>query len=219
MSPSLKIKICGITRVQDASAACSLGVDLLGFNFVPASKRYLNPYAARNIIDSLPPFISRIGIFADEDLAVVNDLAEFLDLDAVQLHGTEDELFCRRVKVPVVKAINVSSPDDLADLERYQVSGFLLDTKVEGELGGTRQTFPWKHAVDLCRRHRVIVAGGLTPGNVAEAVRTMSPYGVDTASGVETSPGIKDADLMEQFVRAARCAAAGIGGICSGIAC
>jgi len=150
---------------------------------------------------------------------VVNDLAEFLDLDAVQLHGTEDELFCRRVKVPVVKAINVSSPDDLADLERYQVSGFLLDTKVEGELGGTGQTFPWKHAVDLCRRHRVIVAGGLTPGNVAEAVRTMSPYGVDTASGVETSPGIKDADLMEQFVRAARCAAAGNGGKCSGIAC
>ncbi|TNF47653.1 phosphoribosylanthranilate isomerase [bacterium] len=219
MTPSLKIKVCGITRLQDASAACSLGVDLLGFNFVPVSRRYLNPYTARNIIDSLPPFISKVGIFADEDLAVVNDLADFLDLDAAQLHGTEDEVYCRRVKIPVVKAIHVDSPHDLVDLERYQVSGFLLDTKVEGELGGTGQTFPWKYAIDLCRRQRVIVAGGLTPDNVGEAVRTLSPYGVDTASGVEISPGIKDTELMEQFVRAARCAAAGNGGKCSGIAC
>ena len=222
MTPSLKIKICGITRMEDALAACSLGIDLLGFNFVPVSKRYLNPYTARHIIDSLPPFVSKVGIFADDDLSVVNDLADFLDLDAAQLHGSENVQYCRKVKVPVVKVVHVKGPEDLTDLaelEKYQVSGFLLDTKVEGELGGTGQTFPWEHAVDLCRRHRVIVAGGLTPDNVAQAVKTLAPYGVDTASGVEISPGVKDVDLMEKFVRAARCAAAGNGGKCSGIAC
>jgi len=219
MTPSLKIKICGITRSEDASVACSLGVDLLGFNFVPVSKRYLNPYTAKAIIDSLPPFISKVGIFADEELSVVNDLAGFLSLDAAQLHGKEDVQYCRRVTIPVVKAVHVQGPEDLSGLEEYDVSAFLLDTKVEGELGGTGQTFPWEHAVDLCQKFRVIVAGGLTPDNVAEAVRTLSPYGVDTASGVEISPGVKDADLMENFVRAARCAAAGNGGKCSGIAC
>ena len=156
MTPSLKIKICGITRMEDALAACSLGVDLLGFNFVPVSKRYLNPYTARHIIDSLPPFVGKVGIFADEDPSVINDLADFLDLDAAQLHGSENVQFCRKVKVPVLKAVHVQGPEDLAELEKYKVSGFLLDTKVEGELGGTGQTFPWEHAVDFCREQDVI---------------------------------------------------------------
>lgn len=219
MKPLLKIKICGLTREQDALEACSLGADILGFNLVPESKRYIDPYTVRDIIRSMPPFVSKVGIFADEDLQVVNDLASFMGLDAVQLHGHEDETYCGKVKACVIKAVRVGGAEDLLGLEGYDVSAFLLDARVEGELGGTGRTFPWKVAEDFCRRNRVIAAGGLNAANVAEAVRILTPYGVDSASGVESAPGIKDPDLMEAFIRAARCAAMGNGGGCNDIAC
>ena len=212
---SIKVKICGITRLQDALEACDLGADILGFNFVPESPRYLNPYTAREIIETLPPFVTTMGVFANEELSVLNDMAKFLTLDAVQLHGSEDAHYCRKVKSPVVKAIRVSSPVDLEGLDEYSVSAYLLDARVSGVLGGSGQTFHWKVAEDFCKSRKVFVAGGLTPENVGEAVRTLVPYGVDTASGVETEPGIKDSALVEQFIKAARCAGIGNGGGCS----
>lgn len=214
----LKVKICGITRLQDAMDACDLGADVLGFNFVPASPRYLNPYTAREIIRALPPFVTTVGIFADEELAVVNDMAVFLNLDAVQLHGHEDVRYCSAVKSPVVRALRVASEADLEKVDEMSVSAYLLDARVDGVLGGSGQTFPWEIAREICRLQKVFVAGGLTPENVAEAVRTLAPYGVDTASGVESEPGIKDPVLVERFIRAARCAGMGNGGRCGEIA-
>ena len=160
-----------------------------------------------------------MGVFADEELSVLNDMTTFLKLDAVQLHGSEDGQYCRMVKGTVVKAIRVSLPSDLEGLDELDVSAYLLDARMEGLLGGSGQTFPWQLAKTFCREQRVFVAGGLTPENVGDAVRTLTPYGVDAASGVETQPGIKDPVLMERFIRAARCAGIGNGGGCSEAAC
>lgn len=215
----IKIKICGITRLQDAMDASDLGADILGFNFVPASPRYLNPYTAREIISTLPPFITKVGIFADEELSILNDMGRFLNLDVLQLHGNEDVAYCGSVLKPVIKAVRVASPYDLESMDEYEVSAYLLDARVDDVLGGSGRTFPWEIAMDFCRSHRVFAAGGLTPENVTQAVRTLSPYGVDTASGVESEPGIKDPALMESFINAARCAGIGNGGGCSEAVC
>ncbi len=212
---NIKIKICGITRLQDALDACDFGADLLGFNFIPESKRYINPYSVREIIASLPPFVMSVGVFADEEPGVVNDLTRFLNLDAVQLHGSEDPSYCARIKAPVIKAMRVGSEEDLEEVERFDVPALLLDSRVEGTLGGSGKTFSWHLASDLCDVKRVFVAGGITPDNVADAIRALSPFGVDTASGVEIEAGIKDKGLMEKFMRAARRAAAQNGGRCS----
>jgi phosphoribosylanthranilate isomerase len=209
---SVKVKICGITRLQDALDACAMGADLLGFNFVPESPRYINPYNAREIIASLPPFVITVGIFADEESAVVNDMAGFLKLDAVQLHGNEDIVYCRNIRTPVIKVVRVASQSDLDGLNGFNAAALLLDSKIDGILGGSGRTFPWELASALCRGKRVFVAGGLAPDNVGVAVRTLSPYGVDTASGVEREPGIKDPVLMEKFIKEARRAAMDIGG-------
>jgi len=216
---NIKVKICGITRLQDAMDACALGADLLGFNFVPESRRYVNPYTVREIIRSLPPFATTVGVFADEELKVVNDLAEFLHLGAVQLHGNEDMGYCRGVKSPVIKALRIGAESDLEELNSYDVAALLLDSRVEGTLGGSGKAFPWEMASEHCKRGRVFVAGGLTPENVGEAVRTLIPYGVDTASGVEARTAVKDPILMERFIRAAKHAAINSGGNFSDIAC
>lgn len=218
MNPSLKVKICGLTSERDALDACCLGADILGFNLVPVSKRYVDPYTVRHIIQCLPPFVTRVGIFADEELSVVNDLTSFLGLDAVQLHGHEEADYCLRVRAPVIKAVRVGGREDLEGLHRFRVAAFLLDARVEGELGGTGRTFPWEIAEDFCRENRVIVAGGLRPDNVGEVIRTLVPCGVDAASGVESAPGVKDPQLVEEFIRAARDTALGNGG-CDDIAC
>jgi phosphoribosylanthranilate isomerase len=216
---NVKVKICGITRLEDALDACAMGADLLGFNFVPSSKRYVNPYTARVIIGALPPFVVSVGIFADEELGVVNDVAGFLKLDAVQLHGNESREYCRDINTTVIKAVRVGSQSDLDGLDRFDVSALLLDSKIDGALGGSGKTFPWEAASAVCKNRRVFIAGGLTPDNVGEAVRTVSPYGVDTASGVETRPGIKDPVLMKMFITEAKRAAMEIGGKCSVIVC
>jgi len=212
---NVKIKICGITRLQDALDACDLGADLLGFNFIPESKRYINPYTAREIIASLPPFVMSVGVFADEEPGIVNDMTRFLNLDAVQLHGKESPSYCTRINMPVIKAMRVGSEKDLEEVERFDVPALLLDSRVEGVLGGSGKTFSWHLASELCDVKRVFVAGGITPDNVALAVQTLSPFGVDTASGVEIEPGIKDRDLMKKFMVVARQAAAQNGGKCS----
>jgi len=215
----LKVKICGITRLRDALDACDLGADILGFNFVPESPRYLNPYTAREIISALPPFVIAVGVFADEEPNLVKDLSRFLDLDAVQLHGTEEPLYCREVQSPVIKALRVASPRDLEGVDVFDVSAYLLDARVDGVLGGSGRTFPWEVAREFCRTRKVFVAGGLTPENVGDAVRVLSPYGVDTASGVEIRPGIKDPELMGRFIREARCAGMERKGGCGEAAC
>ncbi len=201
-----KVKICGITNVSDALMAARAGADALGFNFVKSSPRYVSPDKAGPIILSLPPFVSTVGIFLDSPVDLVRRVAGKLNLDYVQLHGHETPRKVARMKgLRILKAIRVAGEEDIKHLGKYQVDGFVLDTYVRGQAGGTGKTFNWELARGASGTgNTVIVAGGLTPDNVAEAVEVARPYGVDTASGVEDSPGQKSRKLVTEFVRAAK---------------
>ncbi len=201
--PPVKVKICGITRLGDALAAARLGADALGFNFWPRSKRYVAPEAAREMVRSLPPFVAAVGVFVDPDRDEVLRAVEASGIQVVQLHGDEPPALCASLPLPVVKAIRIAAARDLAALETYHVSAFLLDSASPG-YGGSGRTFDWALAAGVASSIRAILAGGLSPENVADAVRTVRPYGVDVASGVESEPGVKDAARMELFIRAAK---------------
>jgi phosphoribosylanthranilate isomerase len=188
----MKVKICGITNIDDALSAAELGADALGFIFVKSSPRHINPSAARKIIQALPPFVVPVGVVAD---MAYNDVLEIIDqtsIGCVQFHGDETPKQIVKYPVPVYKSFRVDSSFNPEVLRRYKGSAYLLDTKISGELGGTGQTFNWEIAIKAKEYGRIILAGGLTPENIIEAVRTVQPYAVDVNSGVEESPGKKD---------------------------
>jgi phosphoribosylanthranilate isomerase len=207
-TPRAKVKICGVTRKVDAEAAVRLGADAIGFNFWPRSKRYLPPAAARAIVAALPPEVTSFGVFVDPTR---DELLGALDVSRVrvaQLHGDEPPALCLDLPVPVVKAVRVTDSHSLAALASYEVSAFLLDSASAG-YGGSGAAFDWKIAAEAALAVPVWLAGGLTPENVAEAVRTVRPLGVDVASGVEASPGVKDEEKMKRFIAAAKAALEG----------
>jgi phosphoribosylanthranilate isomerase len=188
----VKVKICGITNINDALAAADLGADALGFIFVQSSPRYITPQAAQKIIQGLPPFVVPVGVFADMEY---NDILEIIGqtgIGCVQLHDEETPQQLEQYSVPVYKSFRIDSSFDLQILRRYKGSAYLLDTKVSGELGGTGKIFDWEIAVKAKEYGRIILAGGLTPDNIVEAVRIVQPYAVDVNSGVEEHPGKKD---------------------------
>jgi len=199
----VRVKICGITRAEDALAAVRLGADAVGFNFWPGSRRYLTPAAARAIASRLPPFVTTVGVFVNQPEAEVLGIAEEAGLQVLQLHGDEPPDLCARLPLPVVKAIHVDAVKTLSKLLSYEVSAFLLDTPSRGH-GGTGQPFDWSLAEGVSEVAPVILAGGLDPENVAEAIRTVRPYAVDVASGVESSPGVKDVAKMARFIARVR---------------
>jgi phosphoribosylanthranilate isomerase len=199
-----RVKICGITRLEDALAAVGAGADALGFNFWPGSRRYLAPAVAREIIRALPPFVTTVGVFVDPSRDEAVAAAAISGVQVLQLHGDEPPELCAHLALPVLKGIRVSGPSALALLGRYVgVAGFLLDAATPG-YGGSGQTFDWSLVAGAAERVTVVLAGGLTPANVAEAVRAVRPYAVDVASGVESAPGVKDPELMSRFIRAAK---------------
>jgi phosphoribosylanthranilate isomerase len=201
----VKVKICGITNREDALAAVTAGADALGFVFHPLSPRHISTENAAEIIRTLPPFIQSVGLFVDQELAVVNDTADRCGLDIVQLHGDETPEYCGAVRRRVIKAFRVRDITTLDSLLRYDVSGCLLDAWSPAAHGGTGQTFNWDIAAEAVKLgHRIILAGGLTPANVSEAVRLVRPYGVDTSSGVESAPGLKDAAKIRLFIEQAK---------------
>ncbi len=200
---AVRIKICGVTRLQDALDAARLGADALGFNFWPRSKRYLTPAAAERIISRLPPFVTPVGVFVNQSEAEMRAIAAETGIQVFQLHGDEPPELCSRLPLPVVKAIPVDQVRTLSRLLSYEVQAFLLDTPSRG-YGGTGQPFDWSLAEGVSEVAPVILAGGLTPENVAGAVRAVRPWAVDVASGVESSPGLKDVDKMSRFVAAVR---------------
>jgi len=203
----VRVKICGITNVADARAAAALGADALGFNFVRGSRRYVTPEMAKAIIVALPPFVVPVGVFADAPITQVREICDFCGIQTVQLHGDESPAYVARLHhYRRIKAVRVATLEDLRLLERYTVDAYLLDAKVPGELGGTGESFDWNLAAEGRRHGLIILAGGLTPENVAEAVRRARPYAVDVASGVEVEPGIKDRHLIAAFVAAAKSA-------------
>ena len=200
----VRIKICGITSKDDALMPVAAGADALGFVFFEKSSRCVTLQKAAAIIRDLPPFIQCVGLFVDEEAEQVNWTADFCGLDVVQLHGDEDPEYCVEMNRRVVKAFRVKDLTSLAGIKRYQVAGYLLDAWSPLAHGGTGQTFDWDMTGSVVKTGKLILAGGLTPENVAEAVRTVAPYGVDVSSGVESEPGRKDPDKVREFIRRAK---------------
>jgi phosphoribosylanthranilate isomerase len=206
----LRVKICGLTTPQDAAAAIEAGADALGFNFFPGSKRFLQPEAAVAWIADLPPNVEKVAILVNPSWEVATAAAAMAGITSLQLHGAETPDFCRRLMargIPFAKAVPVTGLDSVANLPDFHTTSLLLDSGAGGHFGGRGQTFPWSVARDFVGARpelRVILAGGLTPENVVEAIATVRPFGVDVTSGVESSPGRKDHGRMRDFIAAAR---------------
>jgi phosphoribosylanthranilate isomerase len=200
----IKIKICGITNLNDALLASELGADALGFIFYSKSPRYVVPEAAREIITQLPPFVVSVGVFVDEEAAVVRELAARVGLDWLQLHGQESPDYCQNLGRRVIKAFRIKDESSLKDLEPFPgaVQALLLDTYKKGQAGGTGESFDWLLAREAKKYGRIILAGGLTPENVAQAIKAVRPDAVDTASGTEAAPGKKDPEKLRAFFAA-----------------
>ena len=201
----VKVKICGITNLDDALAAVDFGADALGFVFFEGSPRYIPHDKADAIIKKIPSFATTIGVFVNEKAEQIEKIVGLTGIDVVQLHGDEPPEMCD-IPRRVIKAIRVKSLEDLDPLKYYKdrVSAFLLDTFTPEILGGTGQIFNWDIAVEAKRFGRIILAGGLTPDNIAEAVRRVRPYGVDVSSGVESEKGKKDHEKMKLFIERAK---------------
>jgi len=199
-----RVKFCGLTRREDLETAAAAGADAVGVILVPGTPRSLDPARARDLLRAAPPFLARVGVFADEDPMRVRRIRDELGLTAVQLHGSESPGHCAAVGGVRIKTLRVRHNWSPASLESYEVEAYLLEAPVPGALGGGGVAFDWTRIAGLGERRRIIVAGGLNPGNVAEAVRIARPYAVDVSSGVESSPGVKDALLMQAFVEAVR---------------
>jgi phosphoribosylanthranilate isomerase len=202
----VKIKICGITNLEDAFLAAELGADALGFIFYAKSPRKVAPETAREIIAQLPPFVAAVGVFVDEAAAAVRDLAAQVGLDWVQLHGQESPDYCRGLGWRVIKGFRIKDESSLEELEPYQgaVQAFLLDTYKKGQVGGTGVSFDWQLAREAKKYGRIILAGGLTSENVAQAIAMAQPQAVDAASGTEAAPGRKDPEKLRAFFKAVR---------------
>jgi phosphoribosylanthranilate isomerase len=198
----VRVKICGITKSEDAKLAVELGAHAIGLNFYEQSPRCIAPYAASELIRRLPPFVAAVGVFVNWADAAVIALCKALRLSAAQLHGDESAQVVERVSIrlPVIKALRFGQGSSAPDFSGFRgVSAFLLDSSVSGQYGGTGATGNWHSARTAAQSHRIILAGGLTPENVGEAIRIVRPYAVDVASGVESRPGKKDPAKLQAF--------------------
>lgn len=200
----LRVKICGITNIEDARHASACGADALGFVFYPGSPRFVNPDLVRKIIADLPPLVTTVGLFVNELPARIREMVEFCGLDTVQLHGDEEPGQCSYPPCRVIKALRLREQMESSVFASYHVSALLLDAYVADRFGGTGQQCNWEQAALIAAQQRVILAGGLNPENVSEAVRQVRPYGVDVSSGVEKEPGQKAPDKVASFVRMAK---------------
>ena len=197
----VKVKICGMTNLKDVKVAVDGGVDAVGFIFYKKSPRSVTMQAVRKIVLELPPFVDSVGVFVNETAEQINKIADRCNLDRVQLHGNESPTFCKKIRRRVIKAIRVKDIQSLKKLSEYPVSSFLLDTFSEDQYGGTGRVFDWNLAYPAKKYGPIILAGGLTPNNVRQAIQRIQPYGVDVCSGVESQPGIKDHKKMQTFLK------------------
>ena len=206
MNGRVRVKICGMTRIDDAQCAAAAGVDALGFIFYAKSPRHIEPEAARRIIAGLPPLVDAVGVFVNEEMARVEAVVRGCGLQYAQLHGAEPPDYCRelaaRAGCRVLKAIRVGPATTAAEVTPYRgaVCGFLLDTYQQEAMGGTGAVFDWARIDRLQLDHPFLLAGGLSVDNIAAALAQAQPFGVDANSGLERAPGIKDHDLIERFL-------------------
>ncbi len=202
---AVRVKICGITNVDDALAAIDAGADALGFMFYEPSPRFVMPAQAQTICRQLPPFVAKVGVFVDAPEEFVRAIATDCGLDALQFHGKETAAFCGRFPWKTIKAFRMRDAESLAALREYAAQTWLLDAFVPGQKGGTGERFNWDLAVAASQfGGRIILAGGLSALNVFEACRKVRPFAVDVSSGVESAPGKKDAKKMRNFIQEAR---------------
>jgi len=201
---SVRVKICGLRRAQDLTAAVEAGADALGFVFVPGSPRCLDAAQAAQLCSRVPPFISRVGLFLDQDPEYVRRVLQQVPLNLLQFHGLEDAQYCRQFGLPYIKAVNAGSeiPVAVAEREFADAVGILVDSHEPGCMGGTGKTSDWNRISS--GRLPLILAGGLNPENVGSAVRVVRPWAVDVSSGVETAPGIKNASAIKRFIEEAK---------------
>ncbi|ENQ3104964.1 phosphoribosylanthranilate isomerase [Bacillus cereus] len=193
------IKICGIRTYKEALAAVSLGANAIGFVF-SSSKRQVDSDTVKEIISKLPPFTNAVGVFVDEEIEKVNEIAKYCGLTYVQLHGVESPEYCSKINVPVIKTIKVKSEEDIYSMKKYNTYAFVLDSFVQGQSGGTGKVFDWNLATKASEYGNVILAGGLTPENLLQAIKKIRPLAVDVSSGVEKD-GMKDMKRMYEFVK------------------
>lgn len=203
----LRIKICGLTNLEDALAAIDAGADAIGFVFARSDRR-MEPEQVRKITEQLPPLVVKAGVFMNLNAKDIRKIMAACHLDLAQLHGEESPALCKELFPQAIKAFKVKDRTVLAQLPDYKASAFLLDTYSPAVHGGSGATFDWNIATEATAYGRLILSGGLTPTNVAEAIKKVRPFAVDVCSGVEESPGKKDPAKIRAFIRAARAAAA-----------
>ena len=202
-----RIKFCGMTNHQDVQRAIDLGIDALGFVFIEESPRYLTIQQAQELLEKVPPFVVKVGLFMNSASEHISDVVKNVRLDLLQFHGDEDEEFCLQFQYPYLKAVPMRTTTSVSDfcLNFPSATGFVLDSHAMGKMGGSGQTFEWSKVPKNLTKP-IILAGGLNPDNVATAIHSVQPYAVDVSSGIEASKGIKDPAKMEHFIKEVRSA-------------
>jgi len=202
----VRIKICGITNLEDALAGFFAGADALGFVFYKKSPRYIDPRQAANLARILPKKIKRVGVFVDEKVSRVRRIARLCGLDMLQFHGQESPEYCKKFKTDkVIKVFRINKKEDLEGVSKYKTFAYLFDSFSKTKLGGTGKKFNWKILAQTARMKPVVfVSGGLTAGNIKQAVKLLKPDWVDVSSSLELKPGKKDHKKIQKFVQAAR---------------
>jgi len=200
----VKVKICGITSSEDARQAVAAGADALGFVFFSQSPRAVNEEQVREIVCGLPPFVTKVGLFVNEEPERINRIVQDCQLDMAQLHGDEPPELMSRLSCRAIKALRVRDRSSLLDHRKFPGAALLLDAWAPDRFGGTGDRFDWELAAEVACQRPVILAGGLNPDNVAAAVGIVRPYAVDVSSGVESAPGRKDPLQVSRFIRNAK---------------
>ena len=204
---SVRVKICGITNVTDGLVAAEAGADMIGLMFYDKSPRHISLATAVEISRALPPHVQRVGVFVNPDAAQVMEAIATCGLNLLQFHGDETSDFCTQFGLMSVKALRVQNEESIAVLENYHTDAYLLDAHSKSGLGGTGEKFNWDLAIEAQKFGKpIFLAGGLTPENVADAVRQVRPFAVDVSSGVESAPGKKDAAKVRAFIKSTRMA-------------
>jgi phosphoribosylanthranilate isomerase len=201
----VRVKICGITNITDALSAAECGIDALGFIFYPKSPRYVPPEKAKEIIQKLPREMTRVGVFVNQEIQEVKEVAKFCDLSLIQLHGDESPLYCIQLSgFSLIKAVSPRTEADILKSRKYPVGAILVDAYEPGRYGGTGKISDWRLAIKVKETHPLILSGGLSAENIREAIEAVRPHAVDINSGIEISPGKKDPDKIRRIMEVVR---------------